>query len=208
MAYKFHDTDTTLAATLHHTAAGLTGETITLRQLMERVGEQGLLLFCGLLALPFLIPVSIPGISTAFGIVIILIGVGVTLNRVPWLPRRLMERPLTRERLLAALEKGASAFARMERWIKPRLPALTESAAINRLNGLALIASGVLLLVPFGFIPLSNTIPAVAVLCLVLGMAQRDGVFILAGYAALILTVIYFGALTWAVYAGGMLLLT
>jgi hypothetical protein len=208
MALKFHDTDTTLAAALHRTATGLAGETITLRQLMERVGEQGLLLFCGLLALPFLIPVSIPGISTAFGVVIILIGVGVTLNRVPWLPRRLMERPLTRERLLAALEKGAGAFARMERWIKPRLPALTDSAAINRLNGLALIASGVLLLVPFGFIPLSNTIPAVAVLCLVLGMAQRDGVFILAGYAALILTVIYFGALTWAVYVGGMLLLT
>lgn len=208
MAFKFHDTDTTLAAALHRTAAGLTGETITLRLLMERVGEQGLLLFCGLLALPFLIPVSIPGISTAFGVVIILIGVGVTLNRVPWLPRRLMERPLTRERLLAALEKGASAFARLERWIKPRLPALTDSLVINRLNGLALIAGGVLLLVPFGFVPLSNTIPAVAVLCLVLGMAQRDGVFILAGYAALILAVIYFGALTWAVYAGGVLLLT
>ena len=45
-----------------------------------------MLLVCVFLTLPFLLPVSIPGVSTVFGLAIILIGVGVTLNRVPWLP--------------------------------------------------------------------------------------------------------------------------
>ncbi|MEG0787972.1 MAG: exopolysaccharide biosynthesis protein, partial [Comamonas sp.] len=43
------------------------GDTITLKELLERSGRQGMLLICALATLPFLIPVSIPGVSTVFG---------------------------------------------------------------------------------------------------------------------------------------------
>lgn len=81
---ELHNPDKSLAETLTATAQSIDGEQITLRELFDRIGEQGLLVFCMFLTVPFLLPVSIPGVSTAFGLLITLIGVGVALNRVRW----------------------------------------------------------------------------------------------------------------------------
>lgn len=204
---EFKDTDTTLALSLRRSAANLNRESVTLRELLELVGEQGLLLFCILLTLPFLLPVSIPGVSTIFGILIILVGVGVTLNRVPWLPDRLMKRGISRDHLIPMLEHGASVFDRLERWVKPRLQGMSSGALMNRVNGFALTFGGILLLFPLSFIPFSNTLPALSILFLTFGMLQRDGYFIVAGYIFLGLTLAYFGGLALLVIVGGYTLL-
>jgi hypothetical protein len=203
MAVEFQNADTTLSTTLARTAESLTSEKVTVRQLMEAVGEQGLLFFCMILTIPFLLPVSIPGVSTVFGLVIILIGVGITLNRLPWLPNRLMQREMNAIDLRDALSKGSNVFSRLDRIVRPRMSWLTEGAVINRVNGLALIFAAVLLMFPFGLIPFSNTLPGLAILFLAVGMLQRDGFFILLGYLMIIATVIYFGALALAAIAAG-----
>lgn len=204
---QFNDVESTLALTLRQTAANLDQETVTLQDLLHLAGEQGLLLFCALLTLPFLLPVSIPGVSTVFGILIILIGIGVTLNRVPWLPRRLMERPMTRNTLCSMLEQGARVFDRLERWVKPRMSMMSSGVLVNRLNGFALTASGIMLLFPLSFVPFSNTLPAFSILFLAFGMLQRDGYVIIAGYIALIATLMYFGGLGLLLLIGGQTLL-
>ncbi len=205
---EFKDTTQSLSQALTNTANGFIGESVTLREVLEKLGEHGLLAFCAFLALPFLIPVSIPGVSTVFGLVIILLGVGVTLNRVPWLPARLMNRPMLVAQLKPALENGAKFVARFDRFVHPRLLHLTASATFNRLHGLAVTASGLLLIFPLGLIPFSNTLPALAILLLSLGMVQRDGRFILFGYAMMILTVVYFVALAIGVILAGQSLST
>src|SRR5690606_8571755 len=48
---------------------------VTLGELLDLFGDEGLLLLCILLTLVFLIPVSIPGVSTVFGAAILLVGV-------------------------------------------------------------------------------------------------------------------------------------
>lgn len=202
MAIHFKDTEASVVSTLQNTAESLKGRTITIRELLEAVGEQGLLLFCSVLTLPFLFPISIPGVSTVFGLIITLIGVGVTLNRVPWLPSRLMQRTIKSEHIIPALEKGVSVFGRLENWVKPRLGGLS-SGVFNRLNGMALTLSAILLLFPLSLIPFSNTLPAVAILCLAFGMLQRDGYFIILGYIALVATIIYFGVLAAAALMAG-----
>ncbi|MGQ3683432.1 MAG: exopolysaccharide biosynthesis protein [Candidatus Loosdrechtia sp.] len=207
MQTEFKDTDTPLALVLRQTLENIKGETITLRELLELVGEQGLLLFCSLLTLPFLLPVSVPGVSTLFGLIIILIGIGVTLHRVPWLPGRLMNRSIMRAHLVPVLEKGAETFERLERWVKPRLKNLTSGVLMNRVNGLVLTSAGVLLLFPLSFIPFSNTLPALSVLFLTFGMIQRDGYFIAAGYVWLGISAAYFGGLALLVIIGGNTLL-
>jgi hypothetical protein len=207
MAVQFRDSQQTLSETLKQTASSLTGEKVTVRQLMELVGEQGLLFFCMVLTIPFLVPVSIPGVSTVFGAVIILISIGITMNRLPWLPNRIMQREFATESLAPTLHRGAEMFKRMDQWVRPRLGFLTEGAAINRINGLALLFGGILLIFPFGFIPFSNTFPGWAILFLAVGMLQRDGLFILIGYILLVVTVIYFGGLlAGALLAGNSLL--
>lgn len=199
----FRDTSASLSATLLGVASSLTGETVTLRDVVGALGEQGLLVLCAFLTLPFMFGVSIPGVSTVFGLVILLLGISIAFNRLPWLPDRLMRRPIQAAALVAVLERGAKFVGRFDRLAHPRLRRLTAAAALNRAHGLALVFSGVLLMFPLGLIPFSNTLPALAILFIALGLLQRDGVFIVAGYGMAALTVVYFAVLMVAVVLGG-----
>src|SRR5690554_8081655 len=89
---QFNDTTDSLSVTLTRTIDAIQGDTVSLRELMASIGEQGLLLLCALATLPFLIPVSIPGVSTVFGAAIVLLAVAITLNRMPWLPEKILDR--------------------------------------------------------------------------------------------------------------------
>lgn len=191
----FADTIVPLSMTLRNVAGAIEGQHVTTRQLLALAGEQGMLLALLVLTVPFLFPVSIPGVSTIFGLVGILISIGITLNRVPWLPARLLDKAISTEKLVPAIQKGADAFTRVDRVSHPRLQRLTTGRVVNLLNGLGLLAGNVLLLFPLSFVPFSNTLPAVAVLLLSAGMLQRDGLLILLGYLFLLATVVYFGFL-------------
>jgi hypothetical protein len=179
------------------------GDTITLKELMEHCGRDGMLLICALSTLPFLIPVSVPGVSTVFGAAIVLIGCAVLFNRLPWLPQRIQQKPLDTARLVPALKKGARVVTRLDKWIKSRALYLT-SATMLRVDAAAIILGGLLLMAPFGLIPFSNTAPAVGILFMTLGMIQRDGVFVLLGYLGLVVSIVYFGVLIYLAWSGGM----
>ncbi|MGE7369174.1 exopolysaccharide biosynthesis protein [Neorhizobium sp. NPDC001467] len=200
---QFEDSSRSLTESLQTLVDGIRGQSITLRELMDAVGEQGLLLLCAVACLPFLIPVSIPGVSTVFGAAIILISIAVCLNRLPWLPKRILDRKLDTEKLVPALKRGIGIVGKLDRFVKPRLTQVTGSAIANRVNALAITVGGVLLMFPLGLIPFSNTLPAVAILMLAVGMIQRDGLVALGGYAFLVGTKIYFAALAYAAFSAG-----
>ncbi|MDK1383991.1 exopolysaccharide biosynthesis protein [Sinorhizobium sp. 8-89] len=203
MAVEFGDTERNLSDTLNDMIASIKGNTITLRELMIEIGEHGFLLLCALLTLPFLIPVSIPGVSTVFGAAIILISLAITLNRLPWLPQRILDRQIETEKLVPTLKKGAALVSKLDRFVRPRLRFLTQGAVMNRFNGLMIMAGGVLLMFPLGLIPLSNTLPGIAILLLSLGIIQRDGLMVAGGYLFLVATTIYFVVLAYAALAAG-----
>ncbi|KIQ01433.1 MULTISPECIES: exopolysaccharide biosynthesis protein [Rhizobium/Agrobacterium group] len=199
----FADTSESLSAVLQKLIDNLKGATITLRELMEAIGEQGLLLMCAIASLPFLIPVSIPGVSTVFGAAIVMISLAITLNRMPWLPKRILDKQMETERLRPALQKGVGIVSKLDRYMRPRLPAFTTGAVMARVNGLAIMSAGILLMMPLGFVPFSNTLPGVAILLFSAGMIQRDGATVLGGYLFLILTTIYFAILGYAAFWAG-----
>jgi hypothetical protein len=114
-----------------------------------------------------------------------------------------MNRTIERIHLIPALERGAALFARLDKLVHPRFLALTHGASINRLNGFLLVGCALLLMAPLGLIPFSNTLPAVAILCLAAGMLQRDGIFVLIGYVTMTATLVYFGGLFAAAVAAG-----
>ena len=202
---QLHDTTIPLSETLTRTIDSIQGETVTLRELMAAIGEQGLLMLCAVATLPFLIPVSIPGVSTVFGAAIVLLAIAVTLNRMPWMPKRILDRELSTASLVPALRKGVRIVSRIDAWVKPRALFLSDGH-MARFNGMVLLFGGVLLMAPFGFVPFSNTAPAVGILLLTIGMLQRDGLFVLLGYLGTILTVVYFTVLIYGAWkAGGAL---
>jgi len=200
---EFRDTQGSLSETLSQVAETLPPETVTVRELLALIGEQGMLFFCIIMTIPFLTPIPLPGVSTVFGALIMLIALGVIANRVPWLPGPLLNRTISSPQLAKVMQSGSDLFRRIEVLIRPRLHALTKDATTNRLNGVVLFLAGFLLIIPIPFIPLSNMIPGYAVLFLAAGMLQRDGVFVLLGYLLVLVTIIYFGAIAVGVVVGG-----
>jgi hypothetical protein len=202
-AVQFRNPEKRLSVALSETMRAVSGHVVTLRELLGYVGEQGLLVFCVILAAPFLLPVSLPFMSTALGPPMLLIGFAVTTNRVPWLPDRLLDHALpsaTVQQVLARIIRWAE---RIEHMVRPRLLALSGSAGINMLNGALLLLSVLLLMAPLPLIPLANTLPGIAIMLLALGMAERDGAVILIGYLVTVISAIYVGVLlALVVYAG------
>ena len=167
-----------------------------LGELLDQFGDEGLLLLSMFLTLVFLIPVSIPGVSTVFGAAILLVGLSRLRNRPLWLPQRLRARSIPTAKLRPALVRGLDWVRRMETVSRPhRLPALAGEGVVGVLNSLAFILGALLLMAPFGFVPFSNTLPAIALLLFAVGFLQRDGGAVLLGHLANVATIIYFAVL-------------
>lgn len=202
-AVQFRNPEVRLSEALENTRAAVSGHEVTLRELLTLVGEQGLLVFCAVLSMPFMLPVTLPFTSTALGLPMLLIGVAVVMNRLPWLPDRLLDRALPSVTVQHVLERAARAASRFEHLVRPRLLGLSASAMVNRCNGSVLVVAVLLLMAPLPLVPLANTIPAVGIILLCLGLAERDGVLIILGYVATLLSTLYIGAIVWAVARAG-----
>ena len=182
-------------------AASLPPDRITVRELLHRVGKQGMLMTCMFLAMPFVVPVSIPGVSIGFGLLIGLLAIGLALNRMPWLPGRLLNRAVRCDRLARVLDRGGRFFRRIERVARPRLIPLTAGSVMNVVSCAVLLFGGLLMAMPLGLVPLTNTLPALGVLFLSFGILERDGLLVLVGYGLTLATVVYFAALAGGAWA-------
>lgn len=175
-------------------------EGVSLGALLDVFGDEGLLLLTALMVLVFLVPVSIPGVSTVFGAAILMVGISRLTGRPLWVPRRLRERELPGQKVRNALKAGLKWVARFERISRPhRLRQLAEQRGWLVVGNLAFITAALLLMAPLSFLPFSNTIPAIALLLYAIGFIQRDGGAVLAGHVAQLVSVVYFGT----VLAGG-----
>ncbi|MBI9046808.1 MAG: exopolysaccharide biosynthesis protein [Anaerolineaceae bacterium] len=183
----------------------MTSSEVTLMEIMGIIGNDSLMFLTIFLSLVFLVPVSIPGVSTVFGSAILLIGISRLFNRNLWLPKKIVNRTISTEKLIIGLKKALKWFHRFEKFSRPRrLAWLSEEGKIGLINRLSFILSALLLMFPFGFIPFSNTLPAIALIFLAIGFVQRDGVSTLIGQVANVATIIYFGVL---IAGGGMTVL-
>ena len=169
---------------------------VALIEIMDIVGADSLLLLTVFLCLVFLVPVSIPGVSTVFGTGILLIGITRLFSRKLWLPKTIADRKLSSEKLGEVLKRALVWFRRLEKIsCQHRLSGLTSGGLMIVLNNLSFILAALLLMAPFGFIPFSNTLPALALIFLSVGMIQRDGGFVLLGNFFNVATMVYFGFL-------------
>ena len=175
---------------------------VTLIEILENIGHESLMFLTIFLSLVFLVPVSIPGVSTVFGSAILLIGISRLFNRKLWLPKQIANRTIAAEKLIVVLNRALVWFRRLERFSRPdRFQVITREGKFGLFNKLSYILAAVLLMVPFGFIPFSNTLPAIALIFLAVGVMQKDGGCIFIGHLSNLVTIMYFSAL---IAGGGM----
>jgi len=166
-------------------------EGITLEGFLNIIGEKGLFMSCMILTAPFLLPVSVPGMSIPFGTAIFLISLGILSNRPVLLPKRAMNHKISKRDLDLILNEILNILIPLERYIKPRLCFLVRGNTIRHING-TMVAFGAVLLVTPIIAPLGDFFPSYGILFISLGSLENDGYLVLAGYATVIFTAIYY----------------
>ena len=147
-----------------------------------------------LIGLPFLTPIPLPGLSTPFGFVVLVIGARLALGRRPWLPGKLLRRELPARFIARVLATASRAVRWLEVLLRPRLDFLHAQWIYRRVAGTLIMLSGLVLLLPLP-IPLTNSFPALTVVLLAAGSIERDGLFFLAGCGSFLATLSYFALL-------------
>ena len=168
---------------------------LTVADLLDRMHDRAHTALLVLFALPNILP-SIPGTSAITGIPLVYLTLQMTLGRKPWLPKFIANRAFSRQTLADMLDRSKPHLERAERYLRPRLPALTGPKAEPVIGLLMVIlALAVLLPIPFG-----NMLPSLAIICFSLGLMQEDGVWIIAGLATMILGVVVFSTVLWGLF--------
>lgn len=163
---------------------------VTIRELLYVLRGRAYMLLVILLSLPFLVPLPLPGLSTPFGLAIMLICLRLALGQRPWLPKSIQRRQIPAGFIPRMLDLAARIIGWLEKVLRPRWLVLTESALIRQLHAIVIVAAASILLLPLP-IPFSNGLPAWAILLLACGLLERDGRAIALGYVMFALSIVY-----------------
>jgi len=156
------------------------GERVRLGDAMLALGDRAFGAFLILLSVPNVLPV--PGLSTVTGLLLFVLGTQIAAGRPsPWLPRRLAAVSVERGALLRVLKRAKPKIVWVEqRLLRPRLTLLACGLGERAAGAFIMLMAGVMALpIVFG-----NQPPAFAICLIALGLIERDGVFVLAGYVA------------------------
>ena len=168
----------------------LPDENLTLTELTNRLSTEGVQLLIIVLLAPFLIPVSIPGSSTPFGILIILLEIAFLRNKSIHIPDFIGKYEISKENVLKLFDVLEKVFGYLEKISKPRGKLYLNNYVII-LNGLMTILLALLLFLPLP-VPFTDFMPAISMLMLSLSILEKDSYLMIIGFVAGILTIIYF----------------
>lgn len=167
---------------------------LTLGELVSICGRQGQAFVAIFLVLPFLQPIPLPGISTAIGLVLIILGAFVALQRPPWIPKRLRQVVVQPDVVLRICTRLEKLLGRLERIVQPRAQWLFSQRWFRLTNGAVWIIHALVFSLPLP-IPLTNFFPAVVILLVAIGTLEEDFRVIVVSYVAALLNVVFFGGL-------------
>ena len=152
---------------------------ITVGDILDRITHQSFGIFLIVLALPSALPLPAPGYSVPFGLVLVLLGVQMVAHRdIPWFPERLRQRRLKsgpNSRLVRGMVKALSI---VEKAVRPRLRFIYHTPLSYRTMGAIVTCCGISMCIP---IPLTNTLPAMGIFFIGVGLLEEDGLVTLLG---------------------------
>ena len=181
-----------IRALLDDYAIGDPDEMLRLRDLLAGLDRRafGMLLFIA--TLPAFIPIPIGGAIS--GPLVMLIGAQLLLGmHTPWLPKFIANRGPHRHALAGFDHRISPWLARLEKFIRPRMPQLLNHRAAVMLTGLLLVLLGLLLSLP---IPLTNYLFGGLLLLFALALLERDGALMLVAWIAGAVAIAVFGVLS------------
>jgi hypothetical protein len=175
-----------------------TGEPLAIGSLVDAFGERafGALMF--VFAVPNVIPTP-PGTSAVLGLPLVILTFQLMIGRQAlWLPEKIRQRTLAASLVSSFAQRAVPILMRFEKILRPRVSLVVISNLAERIIGIVAFALAVILFLP---IPLGNILPAAAIACMALGLAERDGLAVLLGYAIAAASIFVLGLVSSALYA-------
>ncbi|MGN1322219.1 MAG: exopolysaccharide biosynthesis protein [Methanosphaera sp.] len=165
-------------------------ENVTIRILLDNLLSEGIYLLVIILVAPFIIPVSIPGSSTPFGIMIMLLALSSLLNKKIYLPKSVENYEISPESFDKIFNVLYKALKFIERIAKPR-GNLVNNTYILKFNSAVIFLLAFFLFLPIP-IPLTDFCPALAILVLSVSNLEEDTYLMIVGYLITLAGIIYF----------------
>jgi hypothetical protein len=170
----------------------------TIQDILATLSGKGRSLILIFLSLPFCQPLTIPGLSTPFGIVIAFLGLRMAFGKQILLPKRIASKEIASTTIQNIVEKSLHVMNKIRRFIHPRLRWICEYPFMDMIHGLLIVLLGLLLALPLP-IPFSNLVTAWSIFLVSLGLLENDGVIVLVGYLASLASVIFLIALLFSI---------
>jgi len=162
---------------------------LTLHEIRDRLDERVYGLLILLLSIPCLVP-GLYGVPQVVGLIVILLAGQMLVGREePWLPRWFLNLRCKGSWLKAMADFAETKLGWIDRLSRPRLRRFADGPG-EKLAAVFMILATVTIVMP-----LTNTIPSIALALLSVGLIQRDGLFVLAGCAVTTVWLTILGAL-------------
>ncbi len=166
-----------LSETIREEFAAADGSTVG--DLLSSVKDQGFGLLFVILSIPVAIPVTPPGLSVPFGILVIGLAIQLYLGKeTPWVPAWIARRPL-KSKPDSKFVRFMVGFVRFfEKFTSPRWSHLFNRRVYFTVIGPIILFAGIMMLVP---LPGASWLPSTGVFLIGMGMIERDGKFVMTG---------------------------
>lgn len=162
---------------------------LTLHEIRDRLDERAYGLLILLLSIPCLVP-GLYGVPQVVGLIVILLAGQMLVGREePWLPRWFLNLRCKGSWLKAMADFAETKLGWIDRLSRPRLRRFADGPG-EKLAAVFMILATITIVMP-----LTNTIPSIALALLSVGLIQRDGLFVLAGCAVTTVWLTLLGAL-------------
>lgn len=180
-------------------AEGAPSERLTVGDIVAALGPRGFSLLFFILGLPNSLPMP-PPIALVSGFLMVFIALQIVVGRsVPWLPKAVLRNSLSRGDVARAVDKAMPWVKWIEKLAQPRLDVFSTVVAW-RVLGIALLIVSLALVFA---LPVVGQIPLGIALCLIgLGLVERDGYLVLAGFGVGAIGVVFSAGFVIAVLTG------
>jgi hypothetical protein len=175
---------------------------ISVGDLLAALGDRAIGALMFFFAAPNILPVP-PGVSTLLGAPLLFFSAQLMLGMRPWLPSVITRRSISRDDLGTLVRRIVPWLAKAEKLLKPRALVLVRPP-VEYVVGLVCLVLAAILMLP---IPLGNTLPALAISLLALGVLERDGVWIAIGLLASAVAGVVVSGVVWAMIKAAVYLL-
>lgn len=188
-----HQHKATLSALLRSLADDDQRERIAVADLLDALGDRAIAALLFVFALPNVLPMP-PGTSAILGAPLLFLAAQMAFNMKAWLPSFIAKRSMARSDFTTMVQRVTPWLARAERLMKPRLTPLAVGAMESVVGAVCLLMA----MAVFLPIPMGNMLPALAICLLAMGILERDGLWVLAGFTSAVGAAALVSGIVWA----------